>query len=63
VTGTLLAGLLLGMTNNWMSLTGLSWWLQGVVVGTLLILVVALNQRQLRRKTLSLGRELRKAQA
>jgi ribose transport system permease protein len=63
VTGTLLAGLLLGMTNNWMSLTGLSWWLQGVVVGTLLILVVALNQRQLRRKTLSLNRELRKAEA
>lgn len=63
VTGTLLAGLLLGMTNNWMSLTGLSWWLQGVVVGTLLILVVALNQRQLRQRTASLNRELRKAPA
>jgi len=63
VTGTLLAGLLLGMTNNWMSLTGLSWWLQGVVVGTLLILVVALNQRQLRRSTSSLQGGLRKAEA
>jgi ribose transport system permease protein len=63
VTGTLLAGLLLGMTNNWMSLTGLSWWLQGVVVGTLLILVVALNQRQLRRRMSSLQGGIRKAEA
>lgn len=60
VVGTLLAGLLIGMTNNWMSLTGLSWWLQGVVVGTLLIFVVAVNQRQMRQRLSSLHREMRR---
>lgn len=48
--GTLLAGLLIGMINNWMSLTGLAWWMQGFVVGSILILVVALNQRQISEK-------------
>jgi ribose transport system permease protein len=45
ISGTLLAGVLIGMINNWMSLTGLDWWLQGMVQGFLLILVVTINQR------------------
>lgn len=45
ILGTILAGLLIGMINNWMSLTGLSWCLQGFVQGSLLIIVVIFNQR------------------
>lgn len=55
VAGTVLAALLIGMINNWLSLTGLDWWLQGLVQGSLLITVVALNQRAAaRRRVLTL---------
>lgn len=40
------------MINNWLSLTGLDWWLQGFVQGTLLIAVVAFNQRAIMQRTL-----------
>jgi len=50
VLGTVLAAILLGMINNWLSLTGMAWWLQGFVQGALLILVVALNRRILSEK-------------
>ncbi len=51
ILGTLLAGILIGMINNWMSLTGLAWWLQGLVLGSLLIAVVAVGQRQRQQST------------
>jgi ribose transport system permease protein len=44
--GTLLAGLLIGMTNNWISLQGASA-AQNIVTGVLLITIVALSERQL----------------
>lgn len=50
IFGTLLAGLIIGMINNWMSLTGLDWWLQGFVEGSLLILVVGINQYTLNKR-------------
>jgi ribose/xylose/arabinose/galactoside ABC-type transport system permease subunit len=50
VTGTLLAGLLIGMINNWLSLQGYESWLGNVVLGVLLVAVVALNERDRRRR-------------
>ena len=48
VTGTLLAGLLIGELNNWVSLQAYPDWAQGLVQGLILIAAVALSQRHLR---------------
>jgi ribose transport system permease protein len=46
VLGTLLAGLLLGMIKNWISLQAISSAIEGIVTGTLLIVIVAFGVRQ-----------------
>jgi ribose transport system permease protein len=51
ILGTVFAGVLIGMINNWMSLAGMDWWLQGMVQGSLLIIVVILNQEALGRRS------------
>jgi len=50
VVGTLLACLMIGMINNWMSLMGLTWWLDGLLQGSLLIFVVAVGYRSYKRR-------------
>lgn len=61
VVGTLLAGLFMGMLNNWLSLQGYASWLGEVILGTLLVLVIALNERERRRRIRAAGRPLRAA--
>jgi ribose/xylose/arabinose/galactoside ABC-type transport system permease subunit len=53
--GTLLAGLLIGMTNNWISLQGASS-VQNIVTGVLLIAIVALSERPPHGSTTPSGR-------
>lgn len=62
VVGTVLAGLLIGMINNWLSLEGHESWLGDVVLGTLLVLVVALNQRERRARARRAGARRKLAQ-
>jgi ribose transport system permease protein len=46
IVGTAIAAVFIGVINNWMSLAGLDWWLQGLVLGALLVGVVALGQKR-----------------
>ena len=58
VVGTLLAGLLIGMINNWISLQGISA-VQNIVTGTLLIVIVAMSERRLRQPKALVARLMR----
>lgn len=58
VVGTLLAGLLIGMINNWISLQGISA-VQNIVTGTLLIAIVAVSERRLRQPKALVARLIR----
>jgi ribose/xylose/arabinose/galactoside ABC-type transport system permease subunit len=53
VFGTLLAGLFIGMLNNWLSLQGYDSWVGDVVLGGILITVVTVNERERRRRARS----------
>jgi ribose/xylose/arabinose/galactoside ABC-type transport system permease subunit len=59
VVGTLLAGLFIGMLNNWLSLQGYESWIGDVLLGSLLIAVIALNERERRRRARASARPRR----
>lgn len=59
VVGTLLAGLFIGMLNNWLSLQSYESWVGDVTLGSLLIAVIALNERERRRRARGAGKPRR----